>query len=118
MRVARATDVNLAGNFKNEFERVLQEHLSQGPEIFLIDMLEDLKFLDPNAMGKCFDRVNDMLSYRKISLTLDQEKMTYTMFRQATENLFRLGLGILNINSKQDQEGTPIDDYVLRDCLG
>ena len=81
-------------------------------------MLEDCKFLDPKIMGKCFDRVNDMLQRRQVSLTIHQEQMTYTMFKSATENLYRLSLGILNFNSQKEQEGVPIDDLVLRSCLG
>lgn len=49
----------------------MRDQLSQGNQLFLIDMMEDLKFINPAEMSEKFDRIDQLLQYRQVSLIID-----------------------------------------------
>lgn len=52
----------MAEKFEKEFDEVFQNQLLQGSQIFLLDILEDMYFLDSEKVGKSFGKIESILN--------------------------------------------------------
>lgn len=90
----------------------MNEQFKQGSQIYLIDVIEDLMFIDTNLMSKMFDSIDLMLQKQGISLILETAHQYPNYAQEVTGNLFRFCVAIQNLRSvKQQQEVI----YFLRD---
>lgn len=83
--------------FKLEFEKVLQDQLDQGSQIYLIDVIEDLRFIDTNLMSSLFDIIDQLLVKQGLSLILETANQHPQFLQDIQGNLFRLCLAIVGL---------------------
>lgn len=67
------TNQKLIKNFVDDFEKAFQNQLSQGNQLYLLDILEDLKFLNHDQIDKYYQRIEQMLQKFGINLIIDIE---------------------------------------------
>ena len=60
--VDKNSDLHLQNKFIQEFDTIIDDQLNLGPEIYLIDVFEDLKFLKSEYMTKNFKRIEELLT--------------------------------------------------------
>lgn len=66
--------------FKTDFDQVFDNQLKLGSEIYILDMMEDLKFLDSDHIEKNFKKLEFLISKYGVNLTVDvesQEQLNY-----------------------------------------
>ena len=55
----------LSERFEKEFNKIYRNQLDQGPTLYLLDVLEDLKFLDNEQIGNNFAKIELLLANNK-----------------------------------------------------
>jgi hypothetical protein len=68
---SKISDAALINKFKSDFDRVFENQLSLGPEIYILDLMEELKFLDSEHIEKNFKKLEFMISKYGVNLTVD-----------------------------------------------
>lgn len=62
--INKVSEKQLVEAFSKEYEQAMAEQLDQGYQIYLIDLIEDLKFIDNKKMASLFDNVDQILQSR------------------------------------------------------
>jgi hypothetical protein len=79
-----------------EFESVFSNQLTQGPQLYLLDILEDMKFLNHDEVDKNYQKIEQMLNHFGITLIIEMESDPH--LTQVKQNLKSFLLAISNMN--------------------
>ena len=82
--------------------------------MYLIDLFEDLLFLDREKVGKQFDRIDELLRNSQRSLIINLKR---TVKCDVKGNLEKICLAILNLESTESKIGCPLSIATLRTQL-
>lgn len=63
----------MINKFKIDFEKVFDNQMRLGSEIYILDMMEDLKFLDSDFVEKNFKKLEFLISKYGVNLTVEIE---------------------------------------------
>lgn len=75
---------------------MFRNHLQFGPTLYLLDLLEDLKFLDSDKVGQNFQKIEEILAERKDNLLIDLTQSPQ-MVQNVKENLALVCLAFQNL---------------------
>ena len=107
-------DEKLVNKFQGDFDKVFDNQLRLGTEIYILDMMEDLKFLDSDHIEKNFKKLEFLISKYGVNLTVDVE--TQEQLNYVKSNFFALFCAIQNLKIKK---GNPeIDDAEFKQIIG
>ena len=65
------SNLKLIDAFEKEFDGVIEASQSQDRQLFLIDIMEDLKFLDENKISVMYDQIEMILKSFNLNLVID-----------------------------------------------
>ena len=68
--VDKISDIALQNRFKEEFNEAFDEQINLGPELYLIDIVEDLRFIRHDQMSHQYKRIEQLLSVQRINLII------------------------------------------------
>ena len=107
-------DEKLVKKFQGDFDKVFDNQLRLGTEIYILDMMEDLKFLDSDHIEKNFKKLEFLISKYGVNLTVDVE--TQEQLNYVKSNFFALFCAIQNLKIKK--ENPQIDDAEFKQIIG
>lgn len=107
------SELGLADKFKELFEKVWADQLTQGSQLFLIDMVEDLQFVHHELMSQSFRRIDELLQMQHISLLIDIDKDNELKTQEIHNNLLQVCLAIVN-NRTQYESHPCLEDQILK----
>ena len=83
-----------------DFEKVFENQQRLGSEIYILDMMEDLKFLDSEQIEKNFKKLEFMIAKHGVNLTVDVQ--TQEHLNNVKSNFFTLFCAIQNLKMKKE----------------
>lgn len=104
--------------FYKEFCAVVQKNVSNENQIYLIDVLEQLHFLDDESVNDYRMEFCQLLEENKINLMVYSQSGLYSgESEDIIKNLFKICCGIQNFKLKQ-RGHNPLDDKLLKSYVG
>ena len=92
------SNASLIDNFIKEFKEVFTKQMSLGSKIYLLDIMEDLKFLDSADIKARYDRIEKFLKEKGTNLIIDLEAINeehlFVNQRDIRNNIVQVCLGI------------------------
>lgn len=111
-----SSDDKLMRAFKDEFLRAFRSQFEEDQKLFIIDLMEDLHFVNPDKMSRVFEKVDSILKRDQISLILAFDDPALPSKGSVEANMLSLCMAILNFKGYQSA-GPPIDDEELKSIL-
>lgn len=80
--------------------------------------MEDLKFLDSEVIGECYDNIEQILYSSNLNLLIDMQNLPRDVSSvDVRSNLLQVTVAIQNTNFEFIESGQPLHDDVLRKLL-
>ena len=113
------SDQHLMTKFREEFDKVIEDQLSQGPQLYLLDIMEDLKFLDQDKVGKEYAEIEKILQKYKLSLIIDIEKHEIhdRGLTDIKNNLFKICCAIMHFRMGKPKDEIRLEDMIVKSYL-
>ena len=54
-------DQKILSRFRKDFHEAFENQMKQGTQIFMLDLLEDMKFLDTEVIAKRYEEIEKLL---------------------------------------------------------
>lgn len=108
--VNSTSDNVLVKQFYDEFCGVIQDQIEQSNQIYLVDVVDQLHFIDQRQLMNHSLKMNALLSQHKKNLYIDTEAGQFRgESEDITKNLFKVCCAIMNLRPKQ-RNSNPLDD--------
>lgn len=78
-----------------EFKKLYNDQVKEGALVYLLDILEDLHFVDPKLIQNKFDVIERMINENNINITIN---LNIKSPKKVKENLKKIFLAILDID--------------------
>lgn len=89
------SNLKLIDTFEKEFDKVIETSHNQDNQLFLIDIMEDLKFLDEYKISAMYDKVEMILKSFNLNLVIDT--VNEKRGNEIQNNLLSICLAIQNL---------------------
>ena len=111
-----SSDDKLMRAFKDEFIQAYRSQFEEDQKLFIIDLMEDLHFVNPDKMSKIFEKVDTILKRDQINLILPFDDPSLPSQSSVETNMLKLCMAILNFRG-YPTTGSPMEDSELKAIL-
>jgi len=94
-----------------EFSDLYKNQVKDGVLVFLLDILEDLKFVDPKLIQDNFQTIEKTINEKNMNITIN---LNLKSFKKVKENLQKIFLAILNFHIHEEKPEPPISEYLFK----
>ena len=94
------SNLKLIDAFEKEFDEVIESSHNQDHQLFLIDIMEDLKFLDEHRISQLYDKIEMILKSFNLNLVIDT--VDDKRENEIQNNLLSISLAIMNLQYRPE----------------